>query len=112
LANNYYRIAQMDNNGIKTNYKTVKIENVANNNLVFNHCINGNNIEVRIDNAKAGKASITLYSVAGNLISTTPIALQNNSSAFAIPKPMNAGIYYLIIAKENNIVYSGKVVVN
>jgi hypothetical protein len=112
LANNYYRIAQMDNNGIKTNYKTIKIENVANNNLVFNHCINGNNIEVRIDNAKAGKASITLYSVAGNLISTTPITLENNSSAFAIPKPMHAGLYFLIIAKENNIIYTSKVLVN
>jgi GDP-mannose 4,6-dehydratase len=104
LTNNYYRIAQMDNTGIKTNYKTIKIENVANNNLVFNHCINGNNIEVRIDNAKAGKASITLYSVAGNLISTTPITLENNSSAFAIPKPMI--ISHLNLSMYLSLLYS------
>lgn len=111
-AINYYRISQTDINGQTSFYKTIKLVPSTKQKLNFSHRILANSIEVNFKGVADGVGYINLYTIAGQLFSSTKITHHESFANYSITKPEIQGVYILEVSINNESNYHEKLIIN
>lgn len=107
----YYSISQTDNDGQKSNYKTIGVRMNINESFKGLHYVQQNYIYVRASGAAPGNGSLKLYSLNGKLMSSQTLLLTKDISTYKIDKPLTKGIYLLQLERQGVKLYNKKVIV-
>jgi autotransporter-associated beta strand protein len=98
----YYRLVQTDYNGTTTVSKTIAISSIANNPTFL---VIGNEVTLNFNQAN-GNSLIEITNVEGETVFTKTYV---NCAAATITLPVQKGVYFITLQK-NNVIFSQKVV--
>jgi hypothetical protein len=106
---NYYRISQVDVNGSKNIFRTIRVQSESlTEGLTY---VKGNNIVVMINGQQSGQVAAEIYSIDGRKMSSRQVALSSGTNTLHLERPVQKGIYIVSIKKGTKLTYSSKVLV-
>jgi hypothetical protein len=108
-GDNYYRISQVDVNGSKNIFRTIRIQadGIAEG-LTY---VKGNNIVVLLSTQQQGALNAEVHSIDGRKMSSRKVTLSTGTNSLYLERPLQKGIYIVSIKDDSKIVYSSKVLV-
>lgn len=107
----YYRISHIDLDGSISVYKTIKVENHFNGIVVSCNSL-GVFLDIKVINPTASNGFVELFTINGDIVSKTPIQLNENNNQYLIKKPIQNGLYFLRIIADGESIYNGKILVD
>lgn len=111
FSDGYYRISQTDKDGQKRYYTTIQLKVNKSNTVKTLHYVQQNHINVQTSGIKEGNATIQLFNIDGRKVSVKSILLTKEVNTYKINKPLQKGVYILLIESNGEKLYTGKVLV-
>jgi len=101
----YYKLTQVDLNGISKDLKTIAVNNNCIEQLddaQINYQVSNSSIAIDLFEKKEGNVEVVVYNNLGELLVSTTVVL-NKESEFQVPlkNPLNAGIYFVKLSMKD-----------
>jgi hypothetical protein len=108
-ATNYYRVKEKTVDGMESTYKTLEVRlPIDNTTLVY---INGKDIVVELNSLTNEAANMSVISIDGRKINSSPVNLVQGKNVLKIDKPSVPGIYLVNISSANMVFLKEKFLV-
>ena len=110
---NYYRLAQVDNDGKQSYSSVASVKFAANDGMGISFYPNPvkSKLTIQLDNISNNATSLTLVNVEGKVLKSTLLNQQNSNSTVSFDVAnISRGVYYLVI-KDGQTTKTSKVII-